>query len=181
MRFFATALLASAVFAAPASAAVTITGNITPNGTSDTFFNWIGGDFSVAVDPAALNGIPDPELFLFADDGSASGALTGTLIGRDDDSGDGFGALFTGSLAAGNYVLSVGTFNFTQNEARRGTADYTRGETRFRATFSDGVTINRGPVGAVPEPATWAMMIGGFGLVGSAMRRRRQTTAVTFA
>ena len=25
----------------------------------------------------------------------------------------------------------------------------------------------------VPEPATWAMMIGGFGLVGSAMRRRR--------
>ena len=26
---------------------------------------------------------------------------------------------------------------------------------------------------AVPEPATWAMMIGGFGLVGGAMRRRR--------
>ena len=25
----------------------------------------------------------------------------------------------------------------------------------------------------VPEPATWAMMIGGFGLVGGAMRRRR--------
>ena len=25
---------------------------------------------------------------------------------------------------------------------------------------------------AVPEPATWAMMIGGFGLVGGAMRRR---------
>jgi len=33
--------------------------------------------------------------------------------------------------------------------------------------------------GAVPEAATWAMMIGGFGLVGGAMRRRR--TAVTFA
>ncbi|WEK41727.1 MAG: PEPxxWA-CTERM sorting domain-containing protein [Candidatus Sphingomonas colombiensis] len=26
--------------------------------------------------------------------------------------------------------------------------------------------------GAVPEPATWAMMIAGFGLVGAAMRRR---------
>jgi hypothetical protein len=26
--------------------------------------------------------------------------------------------------------------------------------------------------GAVPEPATWAMMIGGFGMVGGAMRRR---------
>ncbi|NJC33023.1 hypothetical protein GGR88_000497 [Sphingomonas jejuensis] len=31
---------------------------------------------------------------------------------------------------------------------------------------------------AVPEPATWAMMIGGFGLVGSALRRRR-SSAVT--
>lgn len=31
----------------------------------------------------------------------------------------------------------------------------------------------------VPEPATWAMMIGGFGLVGAAMRRRN--TAVRFA
>ncbi|QMW23365.1 PEP-CTERM sorting domain-containing protein [Sandaracinobacteroides saxicola] len=27
--------------------------------------------------------------------------------------------------------------------------------------------------GVVPEPATWAMMIAGFGLVGGAMRRRR--------
>jgi len=32
--------------------------------------------------------------------------------------------------------------------------------------------------GAVPEPATWAMMIGGFGLVGGAMRRRRSASAV---
>ena len=32
----------------------------------------------------------------------------------------------------------------------------------------------------VPEPATWAMMIGGFGLVGGAMRRRTRTS-VTFA
>lgn len=34
---------------------------------------------------------------------------------------------------------------------------------------------------AVPEPATWAMMIGGFGLIGGAMRRRRATNAVTYA
>ena len=33
--------------------------------------------------------------------------------------------------------------------------------------------------GAVPEPASWAMMIAGFGLVGAAMRRQR--TAVRFA
>jgi hypothetical protein len=28
----------------------------------------------------------------------------------------------------------------------------------------------------VPEPATWAMMIGGFGLIGGALRRRRAAT-----
>lgn len=35
----------------------------------------------------------------------------------------------------------------------------------------------RADVPAVPEPATWAMLIAGFGLVGSAARRRRPTTA----
>ncbi len=28
--------------------------------------------------------------------------------------------------------------------------------------------------GAVPEPSTWAMMVGGFGLVGGAIRRRQR-------
>ena len=35
--------------------------------------------------------------------------------------------------------------------------------------------------GGVPEPAAWAMMLGGFGLVGSAMRRRKHSIAVTYA
>jgi PEP-CTERM motif len=35
--------------------------------------------------------------------------------------------------------------------------------------------------GAVPEPATWAMMIAGFGLVGAGMRRRATKVAVRFA
>lgn len=33
--------------------------------------------------------------------------------------------------------------------------------------------LSAGNVGNVPEPATWAMMIAGFGLVGAAARRRR--------
>ena len=32
---------------------------------------------------------------------------------------------------------------------------------------------------SVPEPASWAMMVGGFGLIGAAMRRKK--VAVTFA
>jgi hypothetical protein len=31
--------------------------------------------------------------------------------------------------------------------------------------------------GGVPEPATWALMLGGFGLAGAALRRRRQAAA----
>jgi len=31
-----------------------------------------------------------------------------------------------------------------------------------------------------PEPASWAMMLGGFGLIGGAMRMRRRNVAVSF-
>ena len=37
----------------------------------------------------------------------------------------------------------------------------------------DQQTGGRLPAGAVPEPATWAMMIAGFGMAGAMMRRRR--------
>jgi hypothetical protein len=41
---------------------------------------------------------------------------------------------------------------------------------------------NPGGVPAVPEPISWAMMVGGFGFIGSAMRaQRRQKVSVTFA
>jgi hypothetical protein len=37
------------------------------------------------------------------------------------------------------------------------------------------------PTGALPEPATWAMMIGGFGMVGGSMRYRRAKTRIAYA
>lgn len=44
------------------------------------------------------------------------------------------------------------------------------------------VSLDNAVTSAVPEPATWAMMIGGFGMVGGAMRRRKGkvTTRVAF-
>lgn len=41
--------------------------------------------------------------------------------------------------------------------------------------------VSSSGVAALPEPATWAMMIGGFGMVGGSMRFRRRKTQVTFA
>ena len=52
----------------------------------------------------------------------------------------------------------------------------------------EGVTVPTGPGGggpnpggAVPEPATWAMMIGGIGAAGGALRRRKAKVSVRFA
>lgn len=41
--------------------------------------------------------------------------------------------------------------------------------------------IVREVTGGVPEPSTWAMLILGFGVVGAAMRRRKQTARLNFA
>lgn len=41
----------------------------------------------------------------------------------------------------------------------------------------DGYRINSLTTSAVPEPASWAMMLGGFGLVGGAVRRSRRQPA----
>jgi hypothetical protein len=48
--------------------------------------------------------------------------------------------------------------------------------------YSHITFFNTGSTGAVPEPATWAMMLLGFGFVGAAMRRRQTRRAkVRFA
>lgn len=39
------------------------------------------------------------------------------------------------------------------------------------------IGLSLAPAGAVPEPATWAMMLLGFGAIGATMRRRRSATA----
>jgi hypothetical protein len=42
-----------------------------------------------------------------------------------------------------------------------------------------GTSVPPTPVPGVPEPATWAMMIIGFGLLGGLLRRRRRTAGET--
>ena len=78
-------------------------------------------------------------------------------------------------------------FNDNYGEIFYTTYDYLTGDQVYQFdSFLDGdVTFSvSDPVpdtGAVPEPASWALMIAGFGLVGTAQRRvlRRRVVAVT--
>lgn len=63
------------------------------------------------------------------------------------------------------FVVNAGTYTLTIEGRSFGSA----------ATFAGNFNV-----AAVPEPATWAMMIGGVGMVGGAVRRRRVTTKVSF-
>ena len=76
------------------------------------------------------------------------------------------GAAFT-AFSSGPVVVNAGTYRLTF------AADSVGGDA---SAFIDAVSV-----AAVPETATWAMMIAGFGLLGAALRRRRQTGAMLTA
>lgn len=78
--------------------------------------------------------------------------VSGTALGTNT-------ATFNGSFAS--LGLTRGTYNWTWGTG----------------ATADSFTVNIGPAvapGAVPEPATWAMLILGFGAVGGALRRRKR-------
>ncbi|MBS0361328.1 MAG: PEPxxWA-CTERM sorting domain-containing protein [Proteobacteria bacterium] len=62
-----------------------------------------------------------------------------------------------------------------QQQASLDAATYFAGQpTAFTGTYTLGDASGSGTFDiAVPEPATWALMIAGFGLAGASLRRRR--------
>ncbi|HPU14840.1 MAG TPA: PEPxxWA-CTERM sorting domain-containing protein, partial [Polymorphobacter sp.] len=113
---------------------------------------------------------------------------TGNLGGAIGASFSVTGASYVFNPANGNLLMDIVVTN--QDNVGNGggnsynKADYTGIQTSRAVDAGSGVYSGTGALvtefntsPAVPEPASWALMIAGFGMMGAAMRRRR--TAVT--
>jgi hypothetical protein len=111
---------------------------------------------------AAYNDLGNGSLYGFA---NMLSSLTTTNLG---------GTALQDINAAAGSIFVVGFTNATLNQQNPSHVDlgiYTNGG-------EDGhPTLTLGTAGAVPEPATWAMMIAGFGMAGVSLRRRRSALA----
>ncbi len=81
---------------------------------------------------------------------------------------------FYGSLLAPNAFLT----NSSQMAGSIVAAEIKQGAAFRLGTYAGGNPIPVQGQTPVPEPATWLMMIFGFGMVGALLRRRRQASAV---
>jgi len=82
----------------------------------------------------------------------------------------------------GNLVLTVKDFDFGSGGNLFLDADKNTGLTNMRDSafpydYNQGLVTGFNDFAAVPEPATWGLMIGGFGLVGAALRRKRRVAS----
>ena len=93
--------------------------------------------------------------------GGEQAGTTGAFANTDD---------FTLSFFSASSTPMWGSFFYYQ---------VTNGNTVFES-WNDDVVVTGSTISPAPEPANWAMMVGGFGLVGGAMRSRRKT-AVAFS
>jgi hypothetical protein len=105
------------------------------------------------------------DLTLLSASGLFSGVGTPLVLGSDTE---------FSNLLAGNSPFALSSLTFRANN-----------DTSFGFRIQSNSADNIGPLldsvsltqGVIPEPATWAMLIAGFGLVGTAMRRRRTLAA----
>jgi hypothetical protein len=92
------------------------------------------------------------------------------------------------TISSGCGYWGCGTFGDVTDHSFTGQGEL-HGIIQFHGTFTQvtftdltenwhGIEVGIGgiaPPPAVPEPATWAMFIGGFGVIGASMRRRQRT------
>ncbi|WP_445191235.1 PEPxxWA-CTERM sorting domain-containing protein [Sphingomonas sp. Tas61C01] len=197
----AAALLVSTSIVAPAQAApitYTLTGSFTgvnggPFTNVDAIFTGLGD----TDDAGPFPGLSNATLVPLSSFSAVAGGLTYTFttpisffVNRDDN----FAGFVDSPLTKG-FVRFIGTSptGFTSydgvstlaptaatfyTDVNTGTFNTDRGD--VFVSSATGLTLSA-TIAAVPEPATWAMMLVGFGMMGAAMRYRRRSTSTVYA
>jgi hypothetical protein len=140
--------------------------------------------FILAVD-TTRSGTGDISYASFFDDGLyINGAYIDgvTVDGESDSSGSSYTYAFTYALTAGSDYLAA--FRFANQHGNRGgtlVANASQVATWRITDMPSGPGDGGAGPNAVPEPATWALMIAGFGMVGAGLRGRRKIAAPVLA
>ena len=171
----AAAAFTTLAVAQPANAALILSPTPTATGFTATFGNQAvaNGAFSNSVKfTVGKSGILNGTFSTFGDPfGGVNMSVPGASV-TITPSKAGSAVSF---ILAPNPVFTAGGLGNTLIKAGEYTLSVT-GSNSFGVSSYSG-TLN---FFAVPEPATWAMMIGGFGLIGAATRRARKLN-VTYA
>lgn len=167
-RLIRAAMIAAAMTASPAFAAKTFTvsGSFSDGGTlSGTFTtsdNLLMLESTALIVAGGTLGI-DSVIFneaSYISAGTNSLPTSFTLVAISSVSKR-LGLTFESALTSDGALLSTASFNQQDGSGTR--------------TVTSGRAIGPGTgVGAVPEPSSWAMMISGFALAGTALRVRRR-------
>lgn len=149
--------------------AVVISDTINPDGVAYTYFSI---DSDAAIHLETLNGQFDPYMYLFTNDGSLD---TGDVLAFDDDSGSAAvsfrNSLINMFLTAGSYIVAVGDFHLTPEEAVSGFADNSYsslgGGYDLLISGNTNITISS----SVPEPSSLILLALGIAGLGFARRK----------
>lgn len=133
------------------------------------FYNFSGGTSNVVTGTFDYDTVGDTFSNVNYDRG-------GTIFTVASSTGPGAGPkqVFFGDTTSSNYDV----YQFANSLAGGGVDLITAGYHPFIVIDAGGSVSTNGPGGGVPEPATWAMMLMGFGLLVATTRRRRGTSLV---
>lgn len=126
---------------------------------SQSFATTAGQSYVISFDLSSNPDLSGPRDLLVSIDGGAPNVFTHPGSTGSDAAGMNWTAQSFSFLAGGPST----TITFTTNGTAQGV---------FGPALDNVAAI------AVPEPAAWAMMLAGFGLVGGAMRRRQRSRTV---
>ncbi len=134
--------------------------------------NGTGGDDFHGFQGATITGefnltAPEQVTFSFGADDDAFLSLDRNIIAQEG------GIHGVAAAPVTSSTLAVGLHSFTLFYVDR---NVTGAGLFFNVDTSD-IVVTPPPVGGVPEPSTWAMIVVGFGLVGAAARRRVRAVA----